>query len=57
MSFFKQVLAMALLLGIGYNLGYWTHEVQDSRKPMPVQQKKVQKIELIESPGLSVTWI
>lgn len=60
MQAFKNVLGWILLLGIGYNVGYWVHEIQDSKKVPVLQQQDSppnhQKIQLIESPE-KVTWI
>ena len=60
MQVFKNILGYLLLLGIGYNIGFWTFEFKHHQNNRPAQQQNIQpdrKIQLPESPGLKVTWI
>ena len=60
MQNFKNGLGWLLLLGIGYNIGFWTCEFKHNQNNRPMQQQNIQPdhtIQLPESPGLKVTWI
>ena len=57
MQAFKNFCGWVLLLGIGYNIGYWVREIQE-HKNAPVQQQRDAQPEIrIQGSPEKVNWV